>query len=154
MHFVYFGELFCICQQFQLIKLCKIPYGTPFSVIHPYPRGILFVLLQKHESKVKVKGQKCFYRIFSDKSHCFHAIAITQTKMPQSNDIILKQVNKEVKSKLPRDQLYTTVSARQLPFVWCSLSDDHQTMVTCLSDVPQDICLTGIWQSSVTLTII
>ncbi len=36
--------------------------------------------------------------------------------------------------------IYTTVSARQLLFVWCSLSDGHQTIVRCLSDVPPDIC--------------
>ncbi len=35
---------------------------------------------------------------------------------------------------------YTTVSARRLPFVWCSLSDDCQTIVRCLSDAPPDIC--------------
>ncbi len=35
--------------------------------------------------------------------------------------------------------LYSTVSIRQLLFVWCSLSDDHQTIVRCLSDVPPDI---------------
>ena len=35
---------------------------------------------------------------------------------------------------------YSIVSTRQLLFVWCSLSDDRQTIVTCLSDVPPDIC--------------
>ncbi len=28
MHSVYFGELFCICQRFQLIKWCKKPLRT------------------------------------------------------------------------------------------------------------------------------
>ncbi len=35
---------------------------------------------------------------------------------------------------------YSTVSARRLLFVWCSLSDNRQTIVRCLSDVPPDIC--------------
>ena len=35
---------------------------------------------------------------------------------------------------------YTTISARQLLFVWCYLSDYHQTIVRWLSDVPPDIC--------------
>ncbi len=49
---------------------------------------------------------------------------------------------------------YSTVSTRQLLFVWCSLSDDHQTIVRCLSDVPPDICQlpSDICQTSTTYT--
>ncbi len=54
--------------------------------------------------------------------------------------------------------LYSTVSANQLLFVWCSLSDDHQMPVRCLSDachiVPSDICQlqSEICQTSTTYT--
>ncbi len=50
--------------------------------------------------------------------------------------------------------MYSTVSARQLLFVWCSLSDDHQTIIRCLSDGPPDICQLppNICQTSTTYT--
>ncbi len=35
--------------------------------------------------------------------------------------------------------IYPTISARRLLFVWCSLSDNRQTIVICLSVVPPDI---------------
>ena len=35
--------------------------------------------------------------------------------------------------------LYSTISDRQLLFVWCSLSDECQTNARCLPDVPPDI---------------
>ncbi len=49
---------------------------------------------------------------------------------------------------------YTTVSARQLLFVWCSLSDDCQTIARCLSDVSPDVCQLSpdICQTSTTYT--
>ncbi len=57
---------------------------------------------------------------------------------------------KIIKSSIP----YSTVSTRQLLFVWCSLSDDHQTIVRCLSYVPPDICQLppDICQTSTTCT--
>ncbi len=50
--------------------------------------------------------------------------------------------------------IYSTVSARQLLFVWCSLSDNRQTIARCLSDVPSDICQfpPDICQTSTTYT--
>ncbi len=47
-----------------------------------------------------------------------------------------------------------TVSAEQLLFVWCSLSDDCQTIARCLSDVSPDVCQLppDICQTSTTYT--
>ncbi len=43
---------------------------------------------------------------------------------------------------------YTTVPARRLTDVWCSLSDDCQTIARCLSDVwcIYGTCLTDVWR--------
>ena len=49
---------------------------------------------------------------------------------------------------------YSIVSARRLLFVWCSLSDNRQTIFRCLSYVPSDICQLppDICQTSTTYT--
>ncbi len=55
---------------------------------------------------------------------------------------------------LKKKDSYTTVSARWLLFVWCSLSDGHHTIVRCLPDVPPDIIQRppDICQTSTTYT--